>query len=118
MEFRHPEWFEGGAAAEEVWACMLEAASVPSSAIRAAPGCRSCGDAPFLLLRFGGYEGHLSTATLADWCLRTLEKLGFSRRPLGAPARQLHTPETCRLFSELAATELDLNVRAPMPTLL
>ena len=78
--------------------------------------------APFLLLRFGGYEGHPSDRQrLADWCRRIVRWKQMGLQSVDLLVHQpdsLHTPETCRLFSELVATELDLNVRAPMPTLL
>ena len=77
--------------------------------------------APFLLLRFGGYEGHASDRQrLAAWCDRIAAWCDQGLRSVDLLVHQpdsLHTPDTCRLFAELAANRLGVSVRTPVPTL-
>ena len=62
VEFRHPEWFEGGAQAEEMWARLqdLGMGSVISDTAGRRDALHMRVTAPFVLVRFGGYEGHAS----------------------------------------------------------
>ena len=124
VEFRHPEWFQGGAAAQETWHCLQElgvGAVISDTALRR-DAVHMRMTAPFLLLRFGGYEGHASDRQrLLDWCRRLAAWREQGLNSVDLLVHQpdsLHTPDTCRLFSELAASELGTAVRAPMPTLL
>ena len=77
--------------------------------------------APFLLLRFGGYEGHDSDRQrLTAWCDRIAAWRDQGLRSVDLLVHQpdsVHTPETCRLFAELAANRLGVSVRTPMSTL-
>ncbi len=124
VEFRHPEWFEGGAAAEETWACLRELGigSVISDTALRRDAVHMRMTAPFLLLRFGGYEGHPSDRQrLTDWCKRLTSWRAQGLKSVDLLVHQpdsVHTPETCRLFAELAQSELAVHVRAPIPTLL
>ena len=77
--------------------------------------------APFLLLRFGGYEGHASDRQrLSAWCDRIAAWRDQGLQSVDLLVHQpdsLHTPETCRLFAELAKERLGVEVRTPVPTL-
>ena len=124
VEFRHPEWFEGGEAAEATWACLRECgigAVISDTALRR-DAVHMRMTAPFLLLRFGGYEGHPSDEQrLRDWCHRIAEWEAHGLTSVDLLVHQpdsIHTPETCRLFAELAQAELGVSVRTPQPTLL
>ena len=77
--------------------------------------------APFLLLRFGGYEGHASDERrLKDWCRRIKAWQAKGLQSVDLLVHQpdsIKTPDTCRLFSELAKSELGAEVRSPAPVL-
>ena len=112
VEFRHPGWFEGGPEAERVWAAMGElgiGAVISDTALRR-DAVHMRMTAPFLLLRFGGYEGHPSDRKrLADWCDRLAVWHDQGLKSVDLLVHQpdsVHTPETCRLFAELAREAL------------
>ena len=123
VEFRHPGWFEGGPDAERVWAAMVDMGigSVISDTALRRDAVHMRMTAPFLLLRFGGYEGHSSDRSrLADWCDRILSWRKQGLRSVDLLVHQpdsLQTPETCRLFAELALERLGVEVRTPPLTL-
>ena len=123
VEFRHPGWFEGGPEAERVWAAMGElgiGAVISDTALRR-DAVHMRMTAPFLLLRFGGYEGDPSDRKrLADWCDRLAAWHEQGLKSVDLLVHQpdsVHTPETCRLFAELVRERLGVEVRTPVPTL-
>jgi len=124
VEFRHPDWFEGGPEAEATWQTLLAlgmGAVISDTALRR-DAVHMRMTAPFLLLRFGGYAGHPSDQQRMEaWCHRLkawraqgLQSVDF----LVHQPDSLATPETCRIFSESVSRVLGVSVRAPMPTLL
>ena len=122
VEFRHPAWFEGGPEAERVWA-GLEALGV-GAVISDTAGRRDAVHmrvtAPFVLIRWGGYEGHPTDQTrMADWADRLstwfakgLEEAHF----LVHQPDSVHTPATCSAFADLI--EAQTGVRPAAPSLL
>lgn len=127
IEFRHPGWFapepEFAHAVESVWQAMLEwgiGAVLSDTALRR-DALHMRMTAPFLLLRFGGYEGHASDERrLKDWCrrIKTWQAKGLQSVDLLVhQPDSIKTPDTCRLFSELAKSELGAEVRSPAPVL-
>ena len=123
VEFRHPGWFEGGPEAERVWTAMgqLGIGAVISDTALRRDAVHMRMTAPFLLLRFGGYEGHPSDRKrLADWCDRLAAWHDQGLTSVDLLVHQpdsVHTPETCRLFAELVRERLGVEVRTPVPTL-
>ena len=77
--------------------------------------------APFLLLRFGGYEGHPSDERrLKEWCRRIQAWHAEGLQSVDLLVHQpdsIRTPETCRMFSELAKSQLGAELRVPAPAL-
>jgi len=123
VEFRHPGWFEGGPEAERVWEAMgeLGIGSVISDTALRRDAVHMRMTAPFLLLRFGGYEGHASDRQrLAAWCDRIAAWREQGLQSVDLLVHQpdsVHTPDTCRLFAELVADRLGVSVRTPVATL-
>ena len=111
VEFRHPGWFspapEERQMVEEVWSAMRESGigSVISDTALRRDAVHMRMTAPFLLLRFGGYEGHPSDRSrLEAWCMRleAWRRAGLqSVYLLVHQPDSVHTPDTCRLFAEL-----------------
>ncbi len=127
VEFRHPQWFapepEFEAAVERVWKTMLEhqvGAVISDTALRR-DAVHMRMTAPFLLLRFGGYEGHPSDdRRLSDWCERIEAWHSMGLKSVDLLVHQpdsVKTPDTCRRFAELVGERLGAVVRAPMPSL-
>ena len=123
VEFRHPGWFEGGSEAEQVWEAMGElgiGAVISDTALRR-DAVHMRMTAPFLLLRFGGYEGHASDRQrLSDWCDRLVQWRDQGLKSVDLLVHQpdsVHTPDTCRLFADLVRERLGVEVRTPVPTL-
>ena len=127
VEFRHPAWFspapEERQAVEEVWSSMLESgigAVISDTALRR-DAVHMRMTAPFLLLRFGGYEGHPSDRfRLEAWCKRLDAWRGAGLRSVDLLVHQpdsVRTPDTCRLFAELVQDRLGVEVRTPAPVL-
>jgi uncharacterized protein YecE (DUF72 family) len=109
VEFRHPDWFTGGVEAELVWTDM-EARQI-GAVISDTAGRRDAVHmrltAPFLLLRFGGNEGHRSDDfRLNQWAerLATWSKTGGLKEVhfLVHQPDSLYTPETCHQIREIA----------------
>jgi uncharacterized protein YecE (DUF72 family) len=119
VEFRHPEWFEGGAQAEEMWARLrdLGMGSVISDTAGRRDALHMRVTAPFVLVRFGGYEGHASDETrLAQWAQRIAEWKDQGLTEFHLLVHQpdsLHTPDTCRQFARLVKQHSGLDVQAP-----
>lgn len=108
VEFRHPDWFAGGAQAEAVWDQIrsLGISAVLSDTAGRRDAVHMRLTAPFLLIRFGGYEGHPSDAfRLAEWADRLAEwQATGGLREVQFWVHQpdsLHTPETCREIERL-----------------
>jgi uncharacterized protein YecE (DUF72 family) len=119
VEFRHPAWFEGGAEAERVWAAMesIGIGTVISDTGGRRDACHMRLTAPFVLVRFGGYEGHPSDAfRMREWAERVgiwaqagLETFDF----LIHQPDSLYTPQTAIDFAETLRNHTALTVRAP-----
>lgn len=123
VEFRHPDWFaaEGpwAQAVEETWCAMREGgvgAVISDTALRR-DAVHMRMTAPFLLLRFGGYEGHATDRfRLAAWCDRIAEWREAGLQSVDLLVHQpdsVGTPETCRLFAGLAQQRLGVVPRVP-----
>ena len=108
VEVRHPDWFAGGARAEAVWDQIqsLHIGAVISDTAGRRDAVHMRLTAPFLLLRFGGYEGHPTDAfRLQEWADR------IARWSAGGSLREVHllvhqpdsvlTPETCAQFLQI-----------------
>ena len=119
VEFRHPEWFEGGAQAEEMWARLrdLGMGAVISDTAGRRDALHMRVTAPFVLVRFGGYEGHTSDESrLAEWAQRIAEWKDQGLTDFHLLVHQpdsIHTPETCRQFARLVKQHAGLDVQAP-----
>ena len=74
--------------------------------------------APFVLVRFGGYEGHASDETrLAQWAKRIAEwkDQGLTEFHLLVHQPGQHSyPGTCRQFARLVSQHAGLDVQAPI----
>lgn len=127
VEFRHPDWFappaEWKSAVQEVWQAMQAwgvGAVISDTALRR-DAVHMRMTAPFLLLRFGGYEGHPSDRQrLMDWCDRLVQWREAGLQSVDLLVHQpdsLATPETCRLFAELVQATLGVEMRIPAPLL-
>ena len=119
VEFRHPEWFEGGAQAEEMWARLrdLGMGAVISDTAGRRDALHMRVTAPFVLVRFGGYEGHASDeARLTQWAQRIAEWKDQGLTEFHLLVHQpdsIHTPDTCRQFARLVKQHAGLDVQAP-----
>ena len=73
--------------------------------------------APFVLVRFGGYEGHASDELrLTQWAKRIAEWKDHGLSEFHLLVHQpdsIHTPETCRQFARLVKQQAGLEVMAP-----
>lgn len=105
VEFRHPDWFTGGVEAEAVWQQMhdLKIGAVISDTAGRRDAVHMRLTAPFLLLRFGGYEGHPSDEfRLREWADRIARwaETGGLREVhlLVHQPDSIRTPETCAQF--------------------
>ena len=120
VEFRHPGWFEGGAEAEEVWALMKELGigAVISDTAGRRDALHMRVTAPFVLVRFGGYEGHASDeARLDAWAQRigSWQEDGLEEfHLLVHQPDSVHTPKTSRQFARLVQARTGLKVQAPV----
>ena len=120
VEFRHPEWFEGGAQAESVWSLLRELGmgAVISDTAGRRDALHMRITAPFVLVRFGGYEGHDSDRErlrqwaehIASWAREGLQEFHL----LVHQPDSVHTPETCRQFAALVKEHAGLHVQAPV----
>ena len=110
VEFRHPDWFTGGAEAERVWA-LMEACGIGSvltdTALRR-DALHMRLSAAHTMVRFGGYAGHPSDERrLEDWGRRIkhwssegLDRLDF----LVHQPDSVFTPQTCTAFKKKFAS--------------
>lgn len=119
VEFRHPEWFMGGPAAEEVWSALEElgvGAVISDTAGRRDAVHMRC-TAPFLLLRFGGndlhHTDHERLAEWADrivtWCAGNLDEVHL----LVHQPESVTTPETCHIFGDALTARMAVQIRLP-----
>lgn len=119
IEFRHPDWFSGDPQAEEVWQLLQElgiGAVISDTAGRRDAVHMRC-TAPFLILRFGGYDLDPSdTRRLEDWTerLHQWNQGGLkSTYLLVHQADSITTPETCILFGKLVKQKLGVTIHTP-----
>jgi uncharacterized protein YecE (DUF72 family) len=109
IEFRHPGWFAGGAAAEDVWAAMaaLGIGTVISDTALRRDAVHMRRTADFLLVRYGGGDGHSSDAMrLAAWADRCAVWAENGCREIHFLVHQpdsVRTPTTCRDFIDACA---------------
>jgi len=109
VEFRHAEWFKGGEEAETVWKLLSDKGigAVISDTVGRPDALHMRLTAPFLLVRFGGYDGHDSDEKrLMVWCT-LLKKLKDAGTPLDSFDLLVHTtdseftPEICSQFEAM-----------------
>jgi uncharacterized protein YecE (DUF72 family) len=121
IEFRHPDWFKGGADAEAMWELMSElgVGAVISDTAKRRDALHMRLTSQFLLVRFGGYDGHKSDEERLGIWAKWISDLSKNGTPLESfdllvhTTESIHTPETCRLFSKLIAETCDLKVKTP-----
>lgn len=119
VEFRHPAWFEGGAQAEKVWRLLseLNIGAVISDTAGRRDALHMRLTAPFLLVRFGAYDGHASDdVRLRVWAqkIANLSKKGLEEFHLLVHTTDSEfTPETCIKFAELVKEECGEDIKAP-----
>lgn len=121
IEFRHPDWFKGGDVAEAIWELMSElgVGAVISDTAGRRDALHMRLTSKFLLVRFGGYDGHKSDEVRLRIWAKWISDLSKNGTPLESfdllvhTNDSVHTPETCRLFSRLIAETCDLKVKTP-----
>ena len=119
VEFRHPEWFEGGEVAERVWATLSELGigAVISDTVGRRDAVHMRLTSPFLIVRFGGYDGHpTDEKRMVDWAqkISELQSLGVSEfHFLVHQTNSVHTPETCIDFARIVRANCSIEVKAP-----
>ena len=109
VEFRHADWFKGGEEAEKVWSLLTELGigAVVSDTVGRPDAIHMRLTAPFLLVRFGGYDGHKSDEKRLRVWAEAIRKLRGEGTPLESFDLLVHTtdseftPETCSIFKEL-----------------
>lgn len=119
VEFRHPEWFTGDAAAETAWQALEELGigAVISDTAGRRDAVHMRVTAPFLLLRFGGNDLHPSDETrLNEWAARIADwhtgGLGEVHLLMHQP-NSVTTPESCALFAAAMQRYLGVQIRLP-----
>ena len=72
---------------------------------------------PFLIVRFGGYDGHpTDDKRMMDWAnkISELHTQGVSEfHFLVHQTNSVHTPETCIDFARIVSAECSIEVKAP-----
>ncbi len=119
VEFRHPEWFTGGAEAEAVWSYLEERRI--SAVISATAGRRDAihmrMTSNTLILRFGGYDLHPSDKVrLAQWTDRINSWLDLGLNEVHIWMHQFNsimTPETCVLFGDMLQEKTGIEIKTP-----
>ena len=121
IEFRHADWFAGGREAELVWKLMaqLGIGAVISDTAGRRDALHMRFTAPFLIVRFGGYDGHVSDEKrLRLWAEKIndfnkdgvyLESFDF----LVHTTDSIHTPESCILFANIIKEVCGIDVKVP-----
>jgi uncharacterized protein YecE (DUF72 family) len=106
IEFRHPDWFSGHPHAEAVWSAMEEygIGSVLSDTALRRDAVHMRLTAPFILVRFGGGDGHPTDASrLTDWADRLRAWGAAGLRGFYFLIHQpdsIRTPETALTFAQ------------------
>ncbi len=119
VEFRHPEWFEGGVVAERVWATLSELGigAVISDTAGRRDAVHMRLTSPFLIVRFGGYDGHITdNKRMKNWVEKISELQGHGVTELHFLIHQtnsIHTPHTCVQFADLIYDSLKIKVKHP-----
>lgn len=118
VEFRHPLWFEGDGDAERVWALMSElgiGAVISDTALRR-DALHMRLTSPFIIVRFGGYDGHNSDKIrIENWCnwidenKDSIQSFHF----LVHQTNSIHTPQTCIDFARKCMQKLKIKVKSP-----
>lgn len=105
VEFRHPEWFTGGAEAEVVWSKLSELGigAVISDTAGRRDALHMRFTAPHILVRFGGYSGHATDeCRLSQWADLLKSTPGIeSFYLLVHTDDSVFTPETCEMFDSV-----------------
>ncbi|HIB76669.1 MAG TPA: DUF72 domain-containing protein [Flavobacteriales bacterium] len=122
VEFRHPDWFSGSSEAESIWKLMSERGigAVISDTAGRRDALHMRLTAPFLLVRFGGYDSHESDEIRLRFWAEKIAELIKKGTPLESFDLLVHTsdsvttPETCRLFSKLVKDYCDIDVKKPL----
>ena len=119
VEFRHPLWFDGGRDAERVWSLMSElgiGAVISDTALRR-DALHMRLTSPFIIVRFGGYDGHNSDKIrLENWCnwidenKNSIQSFHF----LVHQTNSVRTPQTCIDFAEKCMQTLKIKVKSPV----
>ncbi len=121
IEFRHPEWFAGGRDAERVWKLLSELGigAVISDTAGRRDALHMRLTTKFLIVRFGGYDGHKSDEERLKLWTKRIALLAKNGTPLESfdllvhTTESVHTPETCRLFSKLMKETCGLKIKTP-----
>ncbi len=121
VEFRHPDWFSGHAAAESVWQAMAEwgVGSVLSDTAgrRDAVHMRCTNDV--LVLRFGGNDLHSTDAArFNDWAQRLVDWRDRGLQSVYVLMHQpdsVNTPQSCALFADALTARMDVTIKLPQP---
>lgn len=120
VEFRHPLWFDGGNDAEEVWSLLSELGigAVISDTVGRPDALHMRITAPFLIVRFGGYDGHKSDEVRikewARWIVGNASAGIESFHFLVHQTDSVHTPYTCVQFADIINETCNLEVKAPI----
>ncbi|MEO0403279.1 MAG: DUF72 domain-containing protein [Bacteroidota bacterium] len=119
IEFRHPEWFWDENA--HVWEALadLGIGSVISDTAGRRDAVHMKITAPFVVMRFGGYNLHSSDERrLEDWIdlIAVWRELGLeSFHLLIHQPDSILTPQTAKLWSDLCQKKLGITVKHPQP---
>ena len=121
IEFRHPDWFNGSENAEVIWELLSELGigAVISDTAGRRDALHMRLTSPFLIVRFGGYDGHKSDRERLSLWTKRISDLTKNGTPLESFDLLVHTtdsiqtPETCRLFSELLVETCGLQIKTP-----
>lgn len=119
VEFRHHLWFEGGKEAEAVWSAMSDlgiGAVISDTALRR-DALHMRVTAPFVLVRFGGYDGHKSDKVRiekwGEW-IEANSKNGIdSFYFLVHQTDSILTPHTCVEFADILRRTNNVEVKSP-----
>jgi len=122
IEFRHPDWFAGGKDAEAMWKLLSELGigAVISDTAGRRDALHMRLTTKFLIVRFGGYDGHKSDEERLKLWAKRISLLAKNGTPLESFDLLVHTtdsvqtPQTCIKFSELCKIHLRIDVKAPI----
>ena len=122
IEFRHPDWFAGGKDAEAMWTLLSELGigAVISDTAGRRDALHMRLTTKFLIVRFGGYDGHKSDEERLMLWTKRISELTKNGTPLESFDLLVHTtdsvqtPQTCIKFSELCKIHLKIDVKVPI----